>query len=93
MSADTTEPFDYTRICMRFAQCPVCGQPNRCRLETGEPYKGPCWCEHPTLPGTALNRLLADLPEPRCLCPSCLEGIASDSEITWDELVTRSHRA
>jgi hypothetical protein len=71
----------------------VCWQPNRCRLETGESYKGPCWCEKPTLSATAVQRLLADLPEQRCLCRSCLEGIATNPEITWDELVRRNRPA
>ncbi len=64
MSAEPTELFDYARICTRAAHCPVCSAPNRCRLETGEPYKGSCWCERPTLSGAAVRLLLADLPEP-----------------------------
>lgn len=93
MSADPTEPFDYARICTRLGQCPVCAQPNRCRLDTGEPCKGPCWCERPTLSGAAMRRLLSDLPEPRCLCESCLESIATDPEITWEQLAARSSQA
>jgi len=93
MSADTSPFPDLARICMRVAHCPVCGEQNRCRLETGEPYKGACWCERPTLSGAAMRRLLIDLPEPRCLCASCLEGIAANPEITWDELVLRSRQS
>jgi len=55
-------------------------------METGEAYKGPCWCEKPTLSGAAIRRLTADLPEPRCLCPTCLEAIAENPEITIEEL-------
>ena len=87
MSAEPVEPFDYARICTRIAHCPVCSAPNRCRLETGEPNKGPCWCERPTLSAAAVRRLLADLPEPRCLCARCLETIAANPDVTWDELV------
>lgn len=79
-----------TAFCSRVRHCPVCGKPNCCRLETGEAYKGPCWCETPILPAVALNRLLAELPEPRCLCRSCLEKIAHDPEIAWDALATES---
>ena len=89
MSPDAAKPFDYARICTQPAHCPVCSAPNRCRLETGEAYKGPCWCERPTLSGAALRRLLADLPEPRCLCETCLQSIADDPDITWDALVAR----
>src|SRR5688500_4461452 len=78
------------RACTQAARCPVCGQPNRCRLETGEAYKGPCWCERPIVAKAALIRLLAELPEARCLCPSCLESIAENPEATWEELITRS---
>lgn len=92
MNDGPAEPLDYGRICTLPAHCPVCAAPNRCRLETGEPYKGPCWCERPTLSGAALRRIVSDLPEPRCLCQSCLEGIADDPEITWDGLVARSRR-
>ena len=49
MSTNKTEPFNYARICTRMAHCPVCEQPNRCRLETDEPCNGPCWCDLPTL--------------------------------------------
>jgi hypothetical protein len=82
-------PFDLSRICTRAAHCPVCAAPNRCRIETGEPYKGPCWCERPVLLSSSLQRLLVDLPEPRCLCPDCLEAIATNPEVTWDELAAR----
>jgi hypothetical protein len=59
-------------------------------LETGEAYKGKCWCEGPILPAAALNRLLAELPEPRCLCRTCLEKIAGDPEIAWETLAAQA---
>jgi hypothetical protein len=90
VSAESAKPFDCSRICTRPAHCPVCGEPNSCRLETGEAYKGPCWCERPILDAAALRRLHDELPEPRCLCPRCLETIASHPDVTWDELVARS---
>jgi len=82
--------FDLKRICMRPAHCPVCGSPNQCRLETGEAYKGPCWCERPVLLQRSLERLMENLPESRCLCPACLEAIAADPDVSWDELVERN---
>ena len=92
MSVESAGGEDTLRVCMRDAHCPVCARPNHCRMETGKPYKGPCWCERPTLPAAALHRLVAKLPEPRCLCQNCLETIAANPEVTWDELVTRSHQ-
>lgn len=76
-------------VCPPAARCPVCGGPNRCRLETGEAYKGPCWCEGPTLSSAALQRLLGELPEPRCLCQNCLEGLAANPRATREALAVR----
>lgn len=81
--------FDLLRICMRAGRCPVCAAPNGCRLESGESYQGPCWCERPVLLHSSLQRILADLPEQRCLCRGCLETIAAHPEVTWEELATR----
>ena len=93
MSDESTTGQQAERFCTREARCPVCSRPNRCRMETGEAYKGPCWCFHPSLSGAALHRLLADLPEPRCLCQDCLEAIAANPGITRDELVAHSQAA
>lgn len=88
MNADANES-ESRRIFTRAARCPVCDAPNGCRLETGEAYKGRCWCEHLTLPTGAVRRLQAELPDPRCLCRTCLESIAANPEITWEELARR----
>ena len=93
MSTNKTEPFNYARICTRMAHCPVCEQPNRCRLETDEPCNGPCWCDLPTLSDMAMRRIRSDLPEPRCLCENCIECIAADPEITREDLRVRGHHA
>jgi hypothetical protein len=88
MSTESSEVFDPARVCTRSAHCPICAAPNGCRLETGEPYKGPCWCERPTLSAAAVRRILSELPEPRCLSRTCLETIAANPEVTWDELAS-----
>ncbi len=88
MGDSQSVPGEKLGYCTRLAHCPVCGQENGCRLETGEGYKGPCWCEGPVLAATALARLLSDLPEPRCLCRGCLERIARDPEIPWEVLAS-----
>jgi hypothetical protein len=67
----------------------VCGAPNGCRLESGEAYKGPCWCEQVVLPNSTLRRILAELPDQRCLCRGCLETIAAHPDIQWEELVAK----
>jgi hypothetical protein len=96
LSAATIAPSNPTSgetFCTKPAHCPVCGRSNECRLETGEGYKGRCWCEGPILSATALNRLLGELPEPRCLCRGCLEMIAGEPEISWEALVARRRPA
>jgi hypothetical protein len=90
MRSEPDESFDYSCVCTRAGHCPVCAAPNQCRLESGVSYKGPCWCERPVLLNSSLLRLLADLPEPRCLCPACLEALAHDPDVTWDELAARN---
>jgi len=77
------------KACALPGNCPLCGEPNRCRLETGEGYKGPCWCERPTVSAAALRRLLGELATPRCLCPGCIESIATNPEITREALGSR----
>jgi len=39
------------------------------------------------LSAAALRRIVGELPEPRCLCPQCLEAIAANPEITREELL------
>ena len=89
MEMGDSEPRWASKLCSQPAHCPLCGQPNRCRLETGEAYKGPCWCEGPVLSASALNRLMAELPEQRCLCRACLEKFASDPEIAWETFIAQ----
>jgi hypothetical protein len=81
-----SEIFDHTRVCHLPGRCQICGGPNGCRLETGEAYKGPCWCEKPALPASALHRLMGEVADPRCLCQRCLERIEADPAVTWEQL-------
>jgi len=68
----------------RHGYCPIAGVPNGCRLDTGEAYKGPCWCEEVTLPQAALNRLLENELEPRCICQAALESLAAEPTASWE---------
>ena len=58
-------------------------------METGEAYKGLCWCERLTLSAAALRRLTEELSEARCLCVDCLEALAAEPEISWNTLAAR----
>jgi hypothetical protein len=55
-------------------------------METGEAFKGPCWCAQLGVSAAALERLLGHVAERRCLCRSCLERIAADPAITLEML-------
>jgi len=77
------------KACALPGNCPLCGEPNRCRLESGEAYKGPCWCERLTISTATLRRLLGELAAPQCLCAGCLKSIAADPEITREALESR----
>jgi hypothetical protein len=59
-------------------------------METGEAFKGACWCEGPQLTAAAAARLQDTVPENRCLCRACLEALALDPEISWSELASRA---
>ena len=76
-------------FCAQLGHCPLCGGPNCCRLETGEAFKGPCWCERPIVDAAALRRLLGDLAAPRCLCSGCLAEVAGNPEVSVETLRCR----
>lgn len=80
-------------FCLVNARCPICGRPNACRLESGEAYKGACWCEAPQISDAAMRRMRDTLPEGRCLCFDCLSAIAADEGIPWSVLAARSKAA
>ena len=77
-------------FCLQNARCPICARPNTCRMETGEAFKGPCWCEGPQLTAAAMRRMRDTLPEGRCLCSACLAAIAAEPEVAWSTLATRA---
>lgn len=92
MNVQATPPGVCAAACSLSGKCPLCGEANHCRLESGEGYKGPCWCERPTVSPAALRRLLAEVIEPRCVCVVCLERIAADPEISAEALLAREVR-
>lgn len=82
-------PLEIKEPCRQPGRCPACGGPNGCRLESGEAFKGPCWCEELVLSAAASRRISDEFVESRCLCRACLEAIAANPEITIAELVMR----
>jgi hypothetical protein len=55
-------------------------------MESGEAFKGQCWCAHLELSPEAHQRLADEVHVPRCLCRACLESLAANPAITWEEL-------
>jgi|GEM_PF-5713001 len=83
----TNEPPSLSETaCRQAGRCPACGGPNGCRLETGEAFKGACWCEDLVLSSSSARRIADEFAEPRCLCRRCLEAIAARPDITTAEL-------
>jgi hypothetical protein len=62
--------------CGQPGACPACGAPNGCRLETGEAYKGACWCQSVELSPDARRRIEQEVAAERCLCEACLRRFA-----------------
>jgi hypothetical protein len=54
------------------AQCPLCRQPNDCRLCTTAAYKGPCWCEVARIPDELLVRVPTEFRNRACICRTCV---------------------
>ncbi|WP_075807046.1 cysteine-rich CWC family protein [Melaminivora alkalimesophila] len=51
-------------------RCPLCGQPNRCALQAGQPAPT-CWCMQERVSRAALARIPAPQRGRACLCPRC----------------------
>jgi hypothetical protein len=56
--------------------CPLCAEPNHCRLANGCLYKGACWCEQADVPAHLLRFMAESQLEPACLCRRCLALLA-----------------
>ena len=61
------------------ACCPLCGQPNRCALETerttGQPQP-PCWCTQASFPPALLDAVPAPTRGRACICAACARRAA-----------------
>jgi Family of unknown function (DUF5522)/Cysteine-rich CWC len=74
-------------------RCPVCGNPNHCRIAAGYAYKGDCWCNESRVP-THILHFVAEKFETACLCERCLEGLAYYGKLSQDprEILDLLHR-
>jgi hypothetical protein len=57
--------------------CPLCGQPNRCAMETARATGAapqPCWCTQVDFGAELLARVPAAAQRLACICPACARG-------------------
>ena len=55
------------------ARCPLCGEPNDCRLCSPLARPGPCWCVAEQFPAELLELVPEPLVNRACICRSCLQ--------------------
>jgi hypothetical protein len=56
------------------ARCPLCGEPNDCRLCEPALANGSCWCATAHFPGELLARVPEALRNRACICQACVEA-------------------
>ncbi|MDD2708408.1 MAG: cysteine-rich CWC family protein [Verrucomicrobiae bacterium] len=55
------------------SRCPICGQPNHCRLAKEEPGSAPCWCASQKIGDAVLRHIPSFALRRVCVCRSCVE--------------------
>ena len=55
------------------AICPICGQPNGCRLAAAIPAPEPCWCTKIQISEKVLRRVPEAAKDRACVCRPCVE--------------------
>jgi len=53
------------------SRCPLCGEPNDCRLSATTDCTGKCWCESVNFPPELLQRVPMEARNRACLCRDC----------------------
>ena len=56
------------------SHCPLCGEPNRCAMQTERStgVKQPaCWCTQMTFAQALLERIPLQARRPTCICQAC----------------------
>lgn len=54
-------------------RCPLCGGPNGCAIEKGEPAVS-CWCMRANIGEDVLASVPLPMREQTCICPACAAG-------------------
>lgn len=53
-------------------RCPLCGQPNDCRLCADPVQPGACWCVRETIPNVLRARVPPEARQKACICHACV---------------------
>jgi hypothetical protein len=73
------------------ALCPICGQPNHCRLVAGAHSNEECWCFRVRFPPSLLARVPEHARRRACICQRCFsEALGSESSLLG---IVRAHGA
>jgi hypothetical protein len=64
-------------------RCPLCGEPNRCAMETeretGQPQP-PCWCMQVDFSNAPLTNLPEEMRGLACICARCAAGAPASQD-------------
>ncbi|MEP7217551.1 MAG: cysteine-rich CWC family protein [Bacteroidota bacterium] len=53
------------------AICPICGDENRCAMESSPPSETPCWCATMAFPEELLRLVPEAARDRACICRQC----------------------
>jgi hypothetical protein len=60
--------------------CPLCGQPNDCRLCSAGLYKDECWCARMEIPPGLIKRVPPELVNKACICRACVANYRASTK-------------
>jgi hypothetical protein len=63
-------------------RCPLCGQPNECRLCGPHLPATPCWCTHFSFPKELVARVPVGLVNQACICRRCVTAFQPEQKAT-----------
>lgn len=59
------------------AQCPLCGEANRCAL-AADPNATDCWCDSVVFPAELLAKIPDNKVRKNCVCQKCLDKFTEE---------------
>ncbi|WP_080835982.1 cysteine-rich CWC family protein [Cohnella massiliensis] len=62
------------------AECPLCGQQNRCAVHAGKPIED-CWCKKVSIPKALRDRIPPEKRAKACICRACVEQYQAQARL------------